>query len=223
MAMERAEKATLYIFFCGIGVAVIAAAVPLAFPDASKLFWQRLVGVGIFITVLSAAALVYEYRHLAKVLRANPLIFICIVGGSLLVCEAWYFGPDGNQPTERKEETQATLKAGPKSDPAAPITPASPGDPTLADPSRRRTTITIKDSKLQYNAYGIITGPNMDLQIDRSDLSHNYTAIAPDLRSSTGQAPSKPMPCGIEITSEGASFSFLDGTIAGFPCAIDSK
>jgi hypothetical protein len=91
--MERAERAALYIFLTGIGVAMIAAAGPLAFPDAPRWIWQSVLGVGAVIAILPACFLLYEYRQLARARRVVPLLGMIVSGIIFLGCAAWYFWP----------------------------------------------------------------------------------------------------------------------------------
>jgi hypothetical protein len=64
--MERAERAALIILPLGVGVAMIAAAEPFAFPDTPRLVWSAIFWVGVVTACLSAAFLLYEYRHLLR-------------------------------------------------------------------------------------------------------------------------------------------------------------
>jgi hypothetical protein len=82
--MERAERAALYIFFFGFGVAMLAAAGPLAFPDAPKIVWQGVFCTGIVIAILSAKFLAYEYRHVARSTHVIPLVGMITFGFGFL-------------------------------------------------------------------------------------------------------------------------------------------
>ncbi len=102
--MERAERAALYIFIAGIGVALLAAAGPLAFPEAPKVVWQIIFCFGLLAAVCPLAFLGYEYRHLARQRRMTPLFGMILFGTGFLVCSAWYFWP-GQTPPEPTRTT----------------------------------------------------------------------------------------------------------------------
>jgi hypothetical protein len=63
--MERAERAALYLFLIGLGVAVSAVAGPLAF-NLPKAFSQILFCVGAVLAIIPAGFLANEYRHIAR-------------------------------------------------------------------------------------------------------------------------------------------------------------
>jgi hypothetical protein len=91
--MERAERAGLFIFLCGCGMNMIAVAGPLAFPDAPIIVWRVVLGLGTLVTILSAAFLIYEYRHLSRSPRVIPLVGMIVFGLGFCVCAIWYFWP----------------------------------------------------------------------------------------------------------------------------------
>ena len=115
-AMERAERAALYIFLIGIGVAMSATAGPIAFPDAPRFLWQLIFCVGAALAILPTIFLVYEYRYVAGTKRLTPLIGMIVFGLGFLGCAAWYFWPKpGDKPMADQRDTNmhAVSKAAP--------------------------------------------------------------------------------------------------------------
>jgi hypothetical protein len=99
---ERAERAALYIFLAGVGVAMIAAAGPLAFPDMPRIVWQVIASLGAILTVLSAGFLFYEYRDLMRIKRMTPFFGMLVSGILFVGFTAWYFWPKNAQPKIEK-------------------------------------------------------------------------------------------------------------------------
>ena len=91
--MERAERSAIFFFISGVGVAMVASAGPLAFPDAPRELWRVIFVVGALVAILPALFLGYEYRHIAQAKRALPLIGMIVFGIGFLACAAWYFWP----------------------------------------------------------------------------------------------------------------------------------
>jgi hypothetical protein len=113
--MERAERAALYIFASGIGVAMVAAAVPLAFPEAPKILWQVLFCLGAIVALCPAFFLAYEYREIARAKRSVPLIGMIISGVAFIAFAAWYFWPDhGSTPPAQAAVVPTTAAPVPK-------------------------------------------------------------------------------------------------------------
>lgn len=94
--MERAERAALYIFIAGVGVAMLAAAGPLAFPDAPKLVWQVIFGVGALFVICPVIFLGYEYRQISRPQRMIPLVGIIVSGLCFVVFVGWFFWPNSS-------------------------------------------------------------------------------------------------------------------------------
>lgn len=92
-AMERAERAALLIFLAGLGIAMVAAAAPLVFPDLPRIVWQSVLSIGAIFAFFSAFFLIYEYRHLLKAERMTPLIGMLISGAFFVGFFVWYFWP----------------------------------------------------------------------------------------------------------------------------------
>jgi hypothetical protein len=74
MGMERAERAALYIFFIGIGAAMLATAGPLAFPEAPRLVWQVIFWAGCIVAGVPMAFLIYEYFIKSNPLQENHMV-----------------------------------------------------------------------------------------------------------------------------------------------------
>jgi hypothetical protein len=91
--MERAERAALYIFLAGVGVAIIAAAGALAIPELRKIVWQSVALLGVILTVSSALFLIYEYRDLVGTKRMIPFIGMLLSGLCFVGFTTWYFWP----------------------------------------------------------------------------------------------------------------------------------
>lgn len=91
-SMERAERAALYAFLAGIGVAMLAVAGPLAF-DVPRAVWQVIFVIGALITIGSAGFLIYEYREFARNKRLIPLLSIVVCGLGFIVFGGYYFWP----------------------------------------------------------------------------------------------------------------------------------
>lgn len=89
--IERAERAALYIFLAGVGVAMVAAAGPLAFPDLPKIIWQIVALVGVLLTLSSAAFLFYEYRDLLRTKRPKLRVGLLLLGIAFAGFIGWYF------------------------------------------------------------------------------------------------------------------------------------
>lgn len=94
--MERAERVALVIFFFGVGLTMVAAAGPLAFPGTPVIVWRAILFVGGLLALLSGALLVYEYRHLAKSPRMIPMFGMVVFGLGFLICSVWYFWPSSS-------------------------------------------------------------------------------------------------------------------------------
>jgi hypothetical protein len=110
--VERAERAAIYIFLAGVGVTMIAAAGPLAFPDMPKIIWQLVALLGVCLTVLSASFLLYEYRDLMRIKRMTPFIGMLLSGICCAGFTSWYFWPKNaetriEKPAETPPQSEA--------------------------------------------------------------------------------------------------------------------
>lgn len=91
--MERPERAAVFIFLASVGVAVAAAAVPLALPDLPRTVWLTVFLFGVLFAFLSIFFLSREYLHRLKAQRMMPLIGMLISGVFFVGFSIWYFWP----------------------------------------------------------------------------------------------------------------------------------
>jgi hypothetical protein len=106
--MGRADRAALYILLAGVGVAMLAAASPLALPDLPKIVWQIILCLGGILAVIPALFLVYEYRDVARSGRVIPLIGMLVCGLGFIACAAWYFWPMAERNSTKQPQAAQT-------------------------------------------------------------------------------------------------------------------
>ncbi len=110
--MERSERAALYIFFIGVGVAVLGLAAGLAFPDLPRVICRIAFFGGGVVGFFATTFLIYDYWHVGRPKRLLPLIGVMVFVLVGLVGVAAYFWPISASVFSISEERYGNIASG---------------------------------------------------------------------------------------------------------------